>query len=82
MTLNIPPRHTEPFVGGIIHPALYLWDAWSYQEANEFHLYSLAVGRFDADGQALDPLLRNSKPFHVRHFLSRDGGHSWTDEGS
>ncbi len=79
--MSIPIPHPDPFIGAIIHPTLYLWDAWSYEGADETHLYSLAVSRTDADGQVLHPSRRNERVFHVRHFLSSDGGDTWSDEG-
>ena len=81
MTTLIPEPHPRAFVGGIAHPTLYLWDAWSYVEGGETHLYCLAVNRCDSDGQQLDPAKRNERPFHVRHFVSADNGATWMDDG-
>lgn len=82
MPVTIPPPDPRPFTPGIAHPDLYLWDAWSYVEAGgAIHLYSLATGRRLADGSPLAAGDRNSVPFHIRHFLSRDDGLSWTDQG-
>lgn len=77
----IPEPAPEPFHGGISHPDLYLWDAWSYAEAGAMHLYTLAVNRRRTDGTPLAPADRNDIPFHVRHFRSTDRGESWTDQG-
>lgn len=77
-----PPAHVKPkFENGIRHSSLYLWDAWSYLEADVMHLYCLAISRLKPDGTPLQPIERNSFPFHIRHFTSEDDGKSWTDEG-
>ncbi len=77
----VPPAYEEAFIGAIRHPELFLWDAWSYQEGSLTHLYCLAVNRFTGKGERLDAKDRNSRPFHVRHFVSFDGGLSWFDQG-
>ena len=77
----IPAAYTGEFENGIHHPLLYLWDAWSYEESGVLHLYCLAVSRLKPDGTVLDPTERNSYPFHVRHFLSKNSGTTWKDEG-
>lgn len=82
MKITIPPPLKTPFRGPINHPALYLWDAWSYWEGNELHLYCLALSRTDGLGNTLAPVQRNSWPFHVRHFLSTDGANTWSDMGA
>lgn len=69
------------FSGGIVHPELYLWDAWSYQDAGQWHLYCLAVARTLPDGTALAAHHRNRVPFHIRHFVSDDSGRHWRDLG-
>lgn len=69
------------FHGGIAHPELHLWDAWSYAEADTLHLYCLAVERQRPDGTPLPPAERNNVPFHIRHFASTNQGESWSDEG-
>ena len=68
------------FKNGILHPHLYLWDSWSYEENNIYHLYCLALSRYN-NGELLKPEERNDFPFHVRHFTSKDGGITWKDEG-
>jgi hypothetical protein len=78
---QIPPPHNRIFENGICHPALYLWDAWSYVEADIMHLYCLAVSRLKIDGTPLLPVERNDFPFHIRHFTSENEGRSWKDEG-
>lgn len=30
MAITIPQPFSQPFVNGIRHPDLYLWDAWSF----------------------------------------------------
>ena len=82
MVADVPKPHEGAFRDGIVHPDLYLWDAWSYVEDDaSLHLYTLAVGRKGPDGAPLAPQERNAVPFHVRHFLSHDLGESWRDEG-
>ncbi len=78
---QIPPPYSEMFNDGISHPLLYLWDAWSYLEADVLHLYCLAVSRLKADGTPLQPIERNNFPFHIRHFTSKNDGTTWKDEG-
>ena len=78
---RIPPPHNLKFENGICHPALYLWDAWSYMEGDVLHLYCLAVSRLKTDGTPLQPIERNEFPFHIRHFTSENDGRSWKDEG-
>jgi hypothetical protein len=78
---HIPKAYDQVFENGIRHPKLYLWDAWSYLEANTWHLYCLAVSRLKSDGTPLRPIERNDFPFHVRHFTSENAGRSWKDEG-
>ncbi len=81
MKQTIPAPHPHSFTNGIQHPDLYLWDAWSYYKNDAFHLYTLAVCRKNDDGTSLKPSERNSVPFHIRHFSSRDEGTTWKDEG-
>lgn len=81
MDQDIPEAYNLPFTGGIIHPELFLWDAWSYHENSILHLYCLAVSRSKKDGTPLNPAERNSYPFHMRHFSSGDKGKTWKDEG-
>lgn len=78
---QIPTAFKGEFKNGIHHPQLYLWDAWSYHQNGVIHLYCLAVNRFKEDGTILDSSLRNSYPFHMRHFTSNDEGETWKDEG-
>ena len=78
-TLHTPL--SDAYINGINHHDFYLWDAWSYQEAEELHLYCLAVSRYDENDRLLDPKDRNNVPFHVQHFVSTDTGESWTDAG-
>lgn len=77
----IPHSYPNKFYNGINHPDLYLWDAWSYYDEREIHLYCLALSRLKNDGTALEPHERNDYPFHVRHFTSADNGLSWQDQG-
>jgi len=77
----IPTAHKSEFENGIDHPLLYLWDSWSYVEADIMHLYCLAVSRLKSNGAPLQPIERNDFPFHIRHFTSKNAGRSWKDEG-
>ena len=79
--VEIPKAWSEPFTGGIKHPELYLWDAWSFERAGSWHLFCLAVNRFKADASPLQPFERNAFPFHIRQFISSDKGASWQDAG-
>lgn len=79
---DIPPPHLEPFYGGIIHPALWLWDSWVDTRPEWIDLYCLALARVDSGGRPILPSERNAFRFHVRRFRSDDGGQSWTDYGS
>lgn len=81
MLPTVPP-HAGAFKGAINHPDLYLWDSWTYSEAGSHHLYTLALSRVLKDGISLRPEERNDYPFHFRHFVSRDDGLSWVDQGS
>lgn len=81
MNSMIPEAYEMKFENGIRHPFLFLWDAWSYEENNTLHLYSLAVARFTASREEINPNNRNDYPFHIRHFISKDNGLSWKDEG-
>jgi len=78
---QIPPPFDHIFENGINHPSLYLWDAWSYVEADRIHLYCLAISKLKPDGTPLQPIERNDFPFHVRHFTSENAGKNWKDEG-
>lgn len=78
----VPAPYDKPFVDGIDHPSLYLWDAWSFEQEEETHLLCLAISRFDGEGEVISPDSRNLRRFHIRHFLSLDNGASWLDQGS
>ena len=80
--LEIPAPWPELMADGICHPQLYLWDAWSYLEGDDVHLYCLAVNRKLRDGSTLAPQKRNAYQFHIRHFLSVDEGQHWRDCGA
>ena len=81
MRLLVPEPSSLPFRDGIVHPDLLLWDGWSFADDETLHLYCLAVPRRDADGNEIPAAERNGVPFHVRHFVSRDGAASWRDAG-
>ena len=78
---DMPSADALVFEGAIVHPELYLWDSWSYQEHGTIHLYCLAISRTKQNGEALLPAERNNYPFHIRHFSSLDQGRHWKDEG-
>ena len=80
-SLNMSSVDALVFEGAIVHPELYLWDSWSYQEHGTIHLYCLAISRTKQNGEALLPAERNNYPFHIRHFSSLDQGRHWKDEG-
>ncbi len=79
--LLAPLTQGQIFKGAIVHPELFLWDAWSYQEQETLHLYCLAISRTKPDGEPLLPAEKDNYPFHIRHFSSLDLGASWKDEG-
>lgn len=80
-TVAIPPAASRPFSGGIKHPDLWLWDAWTYWHDGDLHLFCLALAKVDANGRPITPGDRNDYPFHIREFLSQDEGASWRDLG-
>ncbi len=81
-TAPIPAPSETPFVGGIRHPDLWLWDSWTEKtEDGALHLYCLALSRRSLDGGNIQPSRRNDHSFHVRHFSSLDAGATWTDCG-
>jgi hypothetical protein len=77
----IPAAHKEPFIGSIVHPDLWLWDSWCYQDHGLTHLHCLALGRKTPHGNYIRPADRNQYPFHIRHFTSTDDGKTWVDLG-
>lgn len=79
--IEVPAPWPEAFDGEIIHPELYLWDAWGFSVANELHLYCLAVPKKTIDGSPVAASQRNNYPFHVRHFYSENLGKTWLDKG-
>jgi hypothetical protein len=79
----IPAAHTSIFQNGIDHPDLWLWDSWTLQETKgDLHLYCLALSKTHSDGTQILPPDRNDFTFHVRRFISEDGGSSWRDHGA
>ncbi len=77
----VPVAYAKPFSNGIVHPELWLWDSWCYSENGQAHLYCLALGRRTIAGDLIRPEDRNQYPFHIRHFMSRDDGDTWQDQG-
>jgi hypothetical protein len=77
----LPPPSPLTFEGGIRHPDLWLWDSWTLEDAGALHLYCLALSRTGADGLPITPPQRNDHAFHIRHFISADGGARWRDLG-
>ena len=80
--LKTPKASDKLFDGGILHPELYLWDAWGHIRSDQWHLYCLAVNRYKNDGTKLLAHERNHFQFHIRHFSSSDFGKIWRDEGT
>ena len=80
-SLDMSSVDAQVFEGAIVHPELYLWDSWSYQEQGTMHLYCLAISRNKPNGEALLPAEKDNYPFHIRHFSSIDKGRRWKDEG-
>lgn len=80
-SLDMSSVDAQVFEGAIVHPELYLWDSWSYQEHGTMHLYCLAISRNKPNGEALLPAEKDNYPFHIRHFSSIDQGRRWKDEG-
>lgn len=78
----VPAPSRLPFRNGIRHPALWLWDTWTCRVGDELSLFTLALTRTQANGQAIAPGDRNNFPFHVRRFSSTDDGASWRDRGA
>lgn len=79
----IPPARGDVFLGGIVHPDVWLWDSWTLNEpSGSLHLYCLALSKTMADGTPITPPERNDFSFHIRHFVSSDHGNSWNDEGA
>lgn len=69
-------------MNGILHPDLWLWDAWTLKIGHTLNLYCLALARTDDLGQATSASVRNDYRFHIRHFASLDNGASWSDFGA
>lgn len=78
----IPARTLKPLTGGIHHPECYLWDAWSCDLGDAIYLFTLAVNRKSANGDYAPPSCRASSRFHIRQFVSNDGGITWEDLGA
>ena len=78
----VPPPAERSFAGGIDHPGLLLWDAWTVQRGSELELFMLAVARQDADGLSITVSNRDRYPFHVRRFTSAGQGATWRDRGA
>lgn len=79
----IPDASDVIFKGGILHPDLWLWDSWTLDgEPGTYHLYCLSLSRTNFDGSPITPPERNDYQFHVRHFLTKDYGATWVDQGA
>ncbi len=78
---NLTTNHYHNGPCAILHGDHYLWDSWCFTEGLQTHLYALAVERRTATGELIEATQRNEHPFHIHHFVSRDGGASWHDEG-
>ena len=95
LSAPIPPASSLTFHGGIKHPDLWLWDAWTCRTemcrtGDEISLFTLALARHsgpvgagsDRHGdRAIAPGARNDYKFHIRRFSSRDDGATWRDCG-
>ena len=81
LVTTIPAAAELVFRNGISHPDLWLWDSWSLRVGDHIHLYCLALGKTADNGAPIKPHDRNDHSFHVRHFVSRNKGQSWVDEG-
>ncbi len=81
-TAPVPGPSDTLFTGAIRHDQLWLWDSWTLREGDTLHLYCLALSRRGHDGAPILPPQRNDHGFHVRHFVSPDGGTHWRDLGS
>jgi hypothetical protein len=78
-----PPPAEEIFTGGIIHPSVYIWDAWMFAEGREWNLYTLASPRALYVDLGLDlAVFRDYLPHHWRRFVSDDAGKTWRDDGA
>lgn len=78
-----PPVYDHQFSGGIAHPDVYIWDAWSMRkDGGDIFLYTLASPRDAYKNGDIDiQTQRDHLPHHHRLFVSGDGGHSWKDRG-
>ncbi|MBL4853539.1 hypothetical protein JYT93_00660 [bacterium AH-315-J19] len=76
-----PAPYKGMFTGGIVHPELWLWDSWCFEQDGVTHLYCLALSRHTENGKPIHPRERNQYPFHIRHFISKNQGYSWEDCG-
>ena len=79
--VDIPAPWSEPFTNGVRHPELWLWDSWVWQGEGRLHLFCLALAKRQRDGSPITPGERNAHTFHVREFVSRDGGTTFRDAG-
>lgn len=79
--VETPPPWPEAFRDGIQHPNLWLWDSWVWQDEGHLHLYCLALAKRRSDGTPIAPGERNAHAFHVRKFVSADGGTTFRDAG-
>lgn len=80
--VEIPPPAETVFRLGIKHPDLWLWDSWTCSMGGKLHLFTLALARRNRGGDPIAPGERNAYPFHIRRFVSTDGGQCWRDCGA
>lgn len=73
---SIEPRTGRLFPARIEPPDWYLWDNYGYVEAGRIHVYAQAADR----AVCAVPEDRYWRAYW-RHFVSADGGRTWTDEG-
>jgi hypothetical protein len=73
---SIQPRTGRVFPARIESPDWHLWDNYGYVEAGKVHVYAQAADR----AMCAAPEDRYWRAYW-RHFVSADGGRTWTDEG-
>jgi hypothetical protein len=75
-TIAVQPRTGRVFPACIASPEWHLWDNCGYVEDGQVHVYAQAADR----ATCATPEDRYWRAYW-RHFVSSDGGRTWTDEG-
>ncbi len=70
------PRTGQVFHRSVVSENWYLWDNYGYADAQAIHIYSQA-----ADKSACGSPEERYSSAYWRHFVSRDDGVTWQDEG-